>query len=179
MTEISYLAPATRYEPPNDRELAALLKIVEAGHPEWSVVVELEEFRLAMAAVGAMFRLDAPSSQYAFTHFLEEANIMLRRHGTINGPALLRAVAGHNDVPWRASNRSIGQVCELGLDLYSGRACSNGWKRVLAGDALRAPLPPRRILVEQAAPSPMRIFRQDRPGDAWQDVASDAPLWRS
>lgn len=177
MTEISYAAPATRYEAPDDKQLAALLKIVEAANAGWTSKVELDEFRLAMAAVGAMWRLDAPSTQYSFSHFLDEANIMLRRHGQINGPAFLRAIVAHNDVPYRLQDRRVGEVLALGLDLYSGRPCSNAWRGVLKGDPLRPPLPPREFLRRAAEPSPIRYFQEDRRG-RMQQVGADADLWR-
>jgi hypothetical protein len=99
MTTISYSEPDTRYEAPDDKQLAALLKIVEGAHPDWPKV-ELAEFKLAMYAVGRMWRLDAPSTQYSFAHFVDAANeaLQARRLGQINGPAFLRAVVAMNDI---------------------------------------------------------------------------------
>lgn len=162
MTTISYAEPATHFEMPDDRQAAALLAIAEGAHPEWTIKVELGEFKLAMFAIGGMWRLDAPSQQYSFAHFLDAANerLQAKRLGQINGPAFLRAVVAMNDIAWRAQDKSVGEVLAFALDQYSGRPCSNAWRRLLAGDAPRSALPARQFLQQSTERGPVRIYRR-------------------
>ena len=96
----------------------------------------------------------------------------------VDGRAVMAAIIAHNDIPYRLGDRRVGQPLEVGLDPHSGIRCSNAWKDILAGRPLKAPLPPRRMFQEMASPSPMRVYRQERPGDAWADVSgSNDPSW--
>jgi hypothetical protein len=159
MTTISYATPDTRFEMPDGKQCAALLAIVEAAHPEWKIRVDVYDFRLAMIALGSMWRLDAPSTQHGLDHFLDHANRMLQeRHiGTVNAPALVAAVIAEQ-VPRRVQDMRVGQMAEFALSVYSGLPHRNSWKGVLKGDALRPPLPPREVYRRAAEPSPVRFF---------------------
>ncbi len=140
------------------------------------------EFARAFIAVGFAYRTPQPSTSRYFHSFVEDANGLLRTYWSakaVSGTALLAAIIAHGDVAWRPANRAVGQLLEVGLDPYSGIRCSNAWKGVLEGRPLKAPLAPRRMFRDMAAPSPMRVFRQERPGEAFVDVSgSRDPLWR-
>jgi hypothetical protein len=75
---ITYAEPATRFEMPTKKQCVSLLSIVEAAHPEWSIKIDVDEFALAMIATGAMWRTNAPSTQYSLAYFLDRANETLR-----------------------------------------------------------------------------------------------------
>jgi hypothetical protein len=177
MTTISYATPDTRFEMPDGKQCAALLAIVEAAHPEWKIKVDVYDFRLAMIALGSMWRLDAPSTQHGLDHFLDHANRMLQeRHiGTVNAPALVAAVIAEQ-VPRRVQDMRVGQMAEFALSVYSGLPHRNSWKGVLRGDALRPPLPPREVYRRAAEPNPVRFYQEDRPG-AWRIVGAEESLW--
>jgi hypothetical protein len=177
---ITYSEPATRFQMPTKKQCLALLAIVEAAHPTWAKL-DVDEFALAMIAVGGMWRIDAPSTQYSLSHFLDRANetLQARQMRAINAPALLAAVVAQNDVLWRAYDRRVGQPTELALDIYSGRPCSvpNGWRRVLEGQPLKPPLAARKFLVDQAAPSSVRYYQEGYDG-RMREVGPDVDMFR-
>jgi hypothetical protein len=74
----------------------------------------------------------------------------------------------------------VGQVCELGLDVYDGRPCSvpNGWKGLLEGRPIKPPLPARKFLVEAAEPSPIQFFQANRRGEFQPTPIDGLDMWR-
>jgi hypothetical protein len=187
MTTISTSLPSTGFEQPSDKQLLALLKIVLGAreglrdHAAQTPDFEME-FARAFVAVGYAFRLREPSTARYFHAFVEDANTLLRTYWTakaVSGTALITAIIAHGDVPWRPANRAVGQLLEVGLDPYSGIRCSNAWREILKGRPLRDPLPPRKVFVEAVTPTPVTVFKQNRPGQPWVDATgSNDPLWR-
>jgi len=124
-----------------DKELAALLKIVEASRPESKT--GLAEFKRAFVAVGFQFRQASPNaSKYFHTHIAALNEFLAGSLGwePVSGYAAFAAIVAHNDVSWRAADARIGQMLEVALDPHSGRPCANAWRGLLAGEPLRPPL---------------------------------------
>ncbi len=181
MTEITVQLPSTGFIEPTAAELRSLSKIVSAAHPGWTIPDE-DEFRRAFVAQGFFFRLPGPNTRVYFTSHIDAANAFLGRlrWPQIGGGALMFAIVAAADVPIRYASPALGQLQEVGLDQYSGLPCRNKWRGVLDGSAnLMAPTPVPPGRRDAAMPSAMRVYRQDRPGDAWADVSgSSDPLWR-
>lgn len=181
MTEISVQLPSTGFIEPTGAELRSLSKIVAAAHPGWTVPDD-DEFRRAFVAQGFFFRLPGPNTRVYYGSILDAANEFLGRLRlpAIDGGALMFAIVAAGDIPIRFANPSLGQLQEVGLDQYSGLPCRNRWRGLLDGSAnLMTPTPVPASRREAAMPSAMRVYRQERPGDAWQDVSgSPDPLWR-
>ncbi len=175
------------FEAPTERQFKALMKTVQAAHaPTRKFADETEdadrELWHAFAALGYLWRRAAPDTSRYFGSHVDDVNAVLKSRWMarpVDGRAVMAAIIAHNDIPYRLGDRRVGQPLEVGLDPHSGIRCSNAWKDILAGRPLKAPLPPRRMFQETASPSPMRVYRQERPGDAWADVSgSNDPLWR-
>jgi hypothetical protein len=181
MTEVIVRLPSTGFVEPDTKQLASLRKIVSATHPTWTVP-EPDEFRRAFVAQGFFFRLAAPCTTRYYASILDDANEFLTRNlrwQGISGGAFLFAIRAANDVPIRFANRAVGQLQEVGLDPFTGLPCRNKWRGLLAGENLIEPTPPPRLLREQAEPSPVTVFKQNRPGQPWVDATgSNDPLWR-
>jgi hypothetical protein len=179
MTTITYAAPDTRFEMPDAKQCAALLAIVEAAHPEWRIKIDIYEFKLALIALAGMWRLDAPSTQHGFEHFLDHANLALQeRHiGTVNAPTFLAAVIAEQ-IPRRTRDASVGQMAEFALSVYSGLPHRNAWRGLLRGDALRPPLPAREAYRRAAVPSNVKIFQEDRAGLMREVDGGSYDMWR-
>jgi hypothetical protein len=102
------------------------MRIVDAACPWLTLVssVDLSEFRYALSAPGLMYRRSEPDSSRAFHYFLDGANEMLSTRwgaSSVSGCALLGAILAHADIPWPRANAAVGQMLEVGLDLYNGR----------------------------------------------------------
>jgi hypothetical protein len=175
----------TGYMPPNTRELAALLKIVLAAHPLLPAGMAheafLDEFAHSFDAVGHLYRTDAPNSKRYFSAWIEDTNIWLERQGRapVSGNAFLAACLAHGDVPWRQANDSVGQLLEVGLHATVGRRCKNCWREILRGErTLLPPTPPDRERVRAVAPSPVKIFQENRFGNMVEfDPTTGKELW--
>jgi hypothetical protein len=180
------LPNATSFEPPSERQFKLLLDLVFATHQEHRKFAEKaddfqDEAWRAFAAIGYMYRTREPDTTRYFSAHVEDVNEVIARRWrarAVSGPAVFVAVVAHGDVAWRAHDRRVGQPLEIGLDQFSGVECSNVWRKLLEGQPLRAPLPPREIFRSSAAPSPVTVFRQQPPAGPWTDVSgSDGPLW--
>lgn len=140
--------PRTGYEAPNAEELRRLFQIVTAARPELLPDATLREFGNAMWAVGHFRRTVAPWSGQYFSFWVNRANELIETVGMfplVNGATLMTAVLGHGDICWRAREPLKGQLLEIGLSAYSGRPCSNAWRKILSGEAnILAPVPSER-----------------------------------
>jgi hypothetical protein len=148
-------APSTGFVRPTAEELRTLGDRVYAAFDFLAPCSETALER-AFIAIGHMFRLPEPS-KLAFHSHVERVNDVARLlgfRGETPGNAVLTALICHNDVPWRAHAPNTGQMLECALDPYSGRPCSNAWKKVLAGAPLTPPLPPRPLPGGQSVPLP-------------------------
>jgi hypothetical protein len=160
------------YEPPSERQFKQLLSIVFAAHPEHDRIAKKNddfehECRLAFNAVAYMYRLREPSTRRNYVDIVADANTILKQRWIakpVDGPAFWVGVYAHGDIAYRLADRRIGQPLEVGLDPFAGAPCTNAWRAVLQGAPLRSPLPPRDIFRQSAAPSPIRIFQEDRFG---------------
>jgi hypothetical protein len=181
MTEITVQLPSTGFVEPTAAELRSLSKIVAAAHPGWRVPDD-DEFRRAFVAQGFFFRLPGPNTRVYYGSHVDAANDFLRRlrWQAIDGGSLLFAIVAAGDVPIRYANPGVGQLQEVGLDQYSGLPVRHHWRGLLDGSRnLLTPVPPPASLRRAAEPSPMRVYRQERPGEDFVDVTgSNAPLWQ-
>jgi hypothetical protein len=188
MTTITTAMPSTNFQVPTDAQLRLLLKTVLGAHEGFRPYVEgtegaEAEFGRAFTALGFTFRTAEPVTTRFFVAHLDDCNDLLHRHWSaapVSAAAFMLGVYAHGDAPVRLADPKVGQLTELGLDPDHEIPCSNAWRQILEGRPLKAPLPPRREFRERAEPTPVRVFRQERPGDPWQDapLLSDAPLWR-
>jgi hypothetical protein len=176
--KITIEPPATNFAAPAPAELAKLLKIVSAAHPQLCAKVELPEFGRAFLAIGFIWRLAAPSTKHYFSHFVDVANERLAQRGVegVEGAAVLASIIGHADVPWQAADARIGALLQVGLDEHRGRPCSNRWRAVLDGTAnLSAPVAPTERLRQAEAPSPS--FYRRLPDGSLKPIGADQTLW--
>ena len=176
---ITELPPQTGYLRPHDEALREVLRIVKANPFGLDLsAVEEGPFSRAMLFVGLCFRLDQPSTKYYLSGWVDFANDFLDRQGMaadIAANSLIAAVIAASDVPYRLPDARYGQVAEIGLDRFVGKANTNGW-RLLSTRPLRAPLPPRIVANAFGPPQPgARVF--DASG---ADIADDGGhgLWR-
>jgi hypothetical protein len=180
---ITYSIPRTGYSPPDTQEAGRLLKIVDAGAPwlKLAANVEVDEFRRAMAASGLMFRASEPVTKYAFGHFVDAANELVMTHGrggSIGGVAFLGSVLAHADVCWRRADGSVGQMLEVGLDVYAGRGCQNAWRGLLTGERnIMAPMPPRSEFVHRAAKGVPQATFWTQGENGMRQIERGDPLW--
>ncbi len=153
---VTISAPETGFVRPTAEELRTL---ADRAYAEYDFLVPCSEATLerAFIAVGHMFRLAEPSRKLAFYSHVENVGDVAQRlgfRGETPGNAVLTALICHNDVPWRAHAPHAGQMLECALDPYSGRPCSNAYRRVLAGEPLTPPLPPRPLPGGPSVPLP-------------------------
>jgi hypothetical protein len=128
-----------------------------------------------------MFRTPEPVSKYAVNHFLDAGNAMLtEKWGApgVSGVAFLGAMLAHGDIVWRRADASLGQLLEIGLDLYQGRQCENAWRGLLTGERnVMAPRPPpaSRVLEKQARNSVS--FQKQGADGQMRPVRGNESLW--
>jgi hypothetical protein len=183
MVSVSYSLPGTGFFPPDAKQANALARIVDAAFPDVGLIrsTDLPEFSRALSAVGYMYRTAEPVSKYSFIHFVDAANDLLTEHlhgSSVSGTAVFGAVLAHADICWRKADRSLGQMLEVGLDLYQGRMCENAWRGLLTGERnLMTPTPPRDAYVAQAGKGQKTTFwRQDENGKM-RSLRPDEPMW--
>ena len=132
---------------PSDAELARLLDIVRATHPEFRR--DLPAFKLAMLGVGRLGRLSEPTNDRYVVSMLDDVNEILRgrRLSSIDGNMFLAAVIGWGDVLWRDGDDALGQRLELGLTKPDqGAPAKSRFRDILSGKANLLPsLPPRNM----------------------------------
>ena len=157
---VTISVPRTGFQRPTADELQELARRVDDEH-DWLVPCSEDAFARAFTAVGFMFRLPEPSRKLAFSAHVNSANSVLERLGLsgVAGNALLAAMIAHSDVPWRAQAMHLGQPLECGLHPFAGRPCSNAYRRVLAGEPLTPPLPPRPLPGAPSVPLPRFSIR--------------------
>jgi hypothetical protein len=171
---------------PSDDELERLLTIVtdavdfpRLDSPSREI---LDEFRRAFYAVGRLGRRPEPSADRYFVATLDDANEVLRSHRLrgVECDTLLAGALAWGDITWRASDRAIGQLQEIGLArLDQGVPARAVWREILAGRAdVLAPLPPRGMRSSAASypTPPVRILEQGADGQM-HETDSIAPLW--
>ena len=114
------------------------------------------QFVAAFRALGAMKRTPQVDRKRYASHWIDEAEMLLRSLGkstTLRFGPFTAALLAHGDIPY-AGLFMDGCVPEFGLSLYVGREASDAWRGVLASGKLLAPSPTRQIM---AAPSPARV----------------------
>jgi hypothetical protein len=180
---ITYSLPHTGFASPSAAEAAKLARIVDAAHP-WIGLIENsdpEEFQRAFTAAGFMFRTADPVSKYAFTHFLDEGNVMLRERmcaSSVGAPAFLGAVLAHGDVCWRKPDPSLGQLLELGLDIHRGQRCSNAWRGILTGERnLLSPMPARQAFIDRSTRGVPVATIWSQGQNSMRQIERGDPLW--
>jgi hypothetical protein len=173
--------PATHRRAPT--KPAKLARIVDAAHP-WIGLIENsdpEEFQRAFAAAGYMFRTAEPVSKYAFTHFLDEGNVLLRERmgaSSVGAPAFLGAVLAHGDVCWRKADPGLGQLLELGLDIHQGQRCSHAWRGILTGERnLLPPTSPRQAFVDRSVRGVPQATFWTQGQNSMRQIERGDPLW--
>jgi hypothetical protein len=166
---------------PSAAELERLLSIVtdavdmpRLDNPSREI---LDEFRRAFYSVGRLGRLPEPSADRYFMSTVDDANEILRAHRlqTIEGDAMLAAALAWGDVVWRAPDKAIGQLQEIGLArLNQGAPARPVWREILAGRAdVLPPLPPRNMHASSSSYPEPRV--RIRYGDG-REVDPAAPL---
>ena len=145
MVKIREMLPATGYASPSPSEFVELAGIVRR-ECLWIDPFGDAEFARAFLAVGYSFRLaDTDRSAMFYTH-IDRCNDFLSSLDlpAVSGPAVLAAIVAHNDIPYRRHDGGKGQLLEVGLSRFGpGRTCSNAWRGLLRGEALKPPLPAR------------------------------------
>jgi hypothetical protein len=116
------------------------------------------QFTSAFVAIGAMRLRDEPARKYFVGHWTEAAQTWLRCRNVfadITTNALIAAALAHG-VSY-TDGTIDGSLWEFGLDLYTGRAVLDGWRRVLASGKIpqATPVPSNRRI---APASPARIY---------------------
>jgi hypothetical protein len=172
------------FEAPTERQFKALMKIVQAAHaPTRKFADETEDAGRqlwhAFAALGYLWRRATPDTSRYFDSHVDDVNAVLRSRWmatAVDGRAVMAAIIAHNDIPYRPGDRTVGQPLEVALNPHAGFKCSNSWRAVLQGAPLRSPLPPREIFRQSAAPSPIRVFQEERFGQ-FQQVGADTDLY--
>jgi hypothetical protein len=142
---VTISVPSNGFEPATDSEMRALAALAYAEY-DFLQPCSDEAFEIAFIAIGHMNRLDAPNRKLYFHTHIENVNDIARQLGfrrDLLGNSVLNAIIAHNDIPWIA--HASGQPLEVALaDRYRlGRACSNAWRGLLAGDPFVPPWPPR------------------------------------
>ena len=168
------------FEAPTERQFKQLMSIVCAAHPPTRKFADEtedadRELWHAFAAIGYLWRLDAPDTSRYFQSHVDDVNSVLKSRWMarqVDGRAVMAAIIAHNDIPYRPADRKVGQPLEVALDPHAGFKCSNAWRAVLQGAPIRSPLPPREIFRQSAAPSPIRVFQENRFGQ-FQQVGAD------
>ena len=160
---------------PSDAELARLLDIVRATHPEFRR--DLPAFKLAMLGVGRLGRLSEPTNDRYVVSMLDDVNEILRgrRLSSIDGNMFLAAVIGWGDVLWRDGDDALGQQLELGLTKPNqGAPAKSRFRDILSGKANLLPsLPPRNMRASSSSYPEPRV--RIRYGDG-REVDPAAPL---
>jgi hypothetical protein len=182
MVTVQNPLPRTFYEQPDRKSVEKLLKIVEAAYHGLAGEVTVDELNRAMFFCGRCFRLPQPSSKKAFSWFIDEGNALLNANnwGGFSGTALLVAVLASGDVVWRQHRPALGEVLEIGLDLYQGRPCTtpNAWRAVASGARpLLPPVPSKSAALRSSYPIPVPRTYTIQPDGSTVDLADRATLW--
>jgi hypothetical protein len=140
---------------PTDAQLKRLLALVERGYPQLLdresnayIVRNFDaEFKCAFYAVGSMRRLEEPTQKIVFSTDRINGLLRSRGHAQVEGDVVMAAVIAWG-IPFRLQALRYGQVAEVALDPYTGKACSSdAWRGLLDGStSLRQPLPPRGVV---------------------------------
>jgi hypothetical protein len=176
MIQIRECLPDTGFVLPTDAQVEALLKIVLAANPPIKSFAAQtsdfgNQFQRAFCGVGFAFRTGAPDKAHFFHWHLDRLNDLLRSKFDVlpvSGYALLAGVIAHNDVCYRLANPAAGQLLEIGVAWTFGRPLTtpNGWRGLLDGGNLVAPVAPRGLDHERSPyPVPIpRFFQNGRWG---------------
>jgi hypothetical protein len=91
------------------------------------------EFKSAFYAIGLMLRLAEPTQKISFSTHVDRINDSLRKRGhmEVEGDVIMAAVIAWNDSDYRLQGSRYGQVAEVALDPWRGRAPSDSWRRLL------------------------------------------------
>ena len=145
---------------PSDIELAKLLDDRTRARIPANSDMTLEEFRRAFYACGRLGRLPEPSTDRYFVSSLDDANMILRStvSPTSTETCCSRPCLAWGDVPWRASDKAMGQSLELALAKpNTGTPARPVWRDILAGRAdVLPPLPPRGMRSSRVVPNTTR-----------------------
>jgi hypothetical protein len=180
---VTYALPNTGYVAPTEDQAARLLRIVDAACPWLALAAstDLAEFRRAFNATGLMFRRSEPDTRHSFSHFIDAANDMLaQRNGgaEVSATALLAAIIGHADTPYRRADRGCGQLLEVALDIHHGLPCTNAWRGLLTGERNLLPsLPPRGNRAAAADAGRQISFHQQQADGSYRRLGDNEPLW--
>jgi hypothetical protein len=180
---VTYALPSTGFQRPSEDEMGRLMRLVDAGAPWLGLAAStgLDEFGRAFRAVGYMYRRAEPDTKHSFSHFLDSANDMLQQRkggADVSATALLGAIIGHADIPYRRADRGCGQLLEIGLDRYHGLPCQNHWRGLLAGERNLLPsLPPRGGRAAIAAAQRQVTFFKQSPSGEYRPVGANESLW--
>jgi hypothetical protein len=157
---VSYPAPVSLFEMPDDAQLDRLAQIVFTKFPalrptfsgRWAAEDQREfdrGFRSAFFALGHIERREEVDRKRALSYWSELAEQTCRALGTsasISGSALLCAAVAAGDIKFILPDVANGVVAELALCHGSnmGRLPTNQWKSVLkTGQVLPPVTPPR------------------------------------
>jgi hypothetical protein len=132
-----------------DLTCARLPKLSAAGaRQHWNDEELFPRFVAAFRFVGDLRRTEQTDKQHSISWWLDQGKDWLAARqispSRLLGPDFLLAVVAHNDVPYTSGDVKIGQLWEVGLDLYNGKRPSGAWREALAG-RVRAPTPPRPV----------------------------------
>jgi hypothetical protein len=149
-------------------ELSFMQRLTLRNHPSLADQIKpdveaitadfFREFKNSFIAIGSMKLKDEPARKYFVGHWTETAQSWLRQRNMffdITTSAFIAAALAHG-VSY-TDGTIDGSSWELGIDSYSGRAVTDGWRRVLAGG---------KVLPSTAIPSNRRLAAA-RPARVW------------
>jgi hypothetical protein len=159
-TRISYPAPRSLFEMPDDAQLERLAQIVFTKFPtlrptfsgRWAQEDQLEfdrGFRSAFFALGHIERrvdVDHKRALSFWVQLCEDTCRALGRYASIPGSALVVAAVASGNIKYILADRMNGIVPELGLCFGSnmGKLPGNEWRTVLATGRIIPPVTPPR-----------------------------------
>jgi hypothetical protein len=141
-TRVTILPPKCSFIMPTPGELLKLADIIRKNYPKF--VFPDRSFAGAFKAIGMMHRTDSLDKTHYPNFWVSHAEELLRGIGDYSdpGPGFLAAVIAHGDVKF-SNWESDGVILEFGLSAYGiGRAATDKWRRVLAGEVPRPVAPP-------------------------------------
>jgi hypothetical protein len=122
-----------------------------------------------LKAYGLFHEISEPTQKITFSAHVDRVNNVLRMqgHGEVEGDVVMAAAIAWGDVAYRLPDMRRGQITEVSLDplFNTGRAPSAVWRKILTGEPLCQPLPPRGSVTLEAdrAPRP-RVLEQGADG---------------